>query len=476
MRINNDLSVVWEAIVSGIHRDPMNERCWTLSNDITWMGTFGRNSKLYNRQCYDDIIENINKMSAVLVLGTSGIGKSFFLLRFLVHIVETARSTDSNIPSIKYLRWLDSSVESLWLKADGSIEIYDRARHGLPMYALSDSVDMQVLTGTVMSLEVASDTDNASDSFSKRVDERRELGLDWVMPLFSFDELLCIKPAEMSQNEAQFRYEIFGGSARSFLSIASQRNTFTVPPMIEEAMLWFFGDHTRDQFPILWPNIINVIAVQFAKSNLKSSAEVLADGFFKHKDESRNLIWASKFMGILAGLMNDRSDREYLTDFRNILGRSEISILFESVSHRNLTISNQVNQLIPLWVGKGSRSKLMVDFRSTVALIRTVEDIGGLFDHIYALPCVSNFPLVDAVVQPDTLIQFTVTSSHRGSVESLAEIRSYLREKNQAKHKLVFIVPKENLKIFRHQSALGAIKQYISTNEYIVTTEKRKRL
>jgi len=109
-----------------------------------------------------------------------------FLQAFLVHIVEKARSNHTSIPDIIYLRHEGGKSITYKLYGDGRVIIY----HGTdnPDIYLSDSVDINLPNVRILSLEVASLNDNNYHSFSKRIDEAGDLGLEYLMLLFTFEE------------------------------------------------------------------------------------------------------------------------------------------------------------------------------------------------------------------------------------------------------------------------------------------------
>ena len=101
----NDISVCWNAIVNGNYSK--NGRFWTLNNSIDWIGGI---EIFYNRYIYDELIEMLKlneypvfTKTLCLIYGTSGIGKSLFLLAVLVAIVENAKDKNIPIPSIHYI-------------------------------------------------------------------------------------------------------------------------------------------------------------------------------------------------------------------------------------------------------------------------------------------------------------------------------------------------------------------------------------
>jgi hypothetical protein len=109
-------------------------------------------------------------------------------------------------------------------------------------------------------------------------------------------------------------------------------------------------------------------------------------------------------------------------------------------------------------LGQGNSSKAL-KFRPLIKKrIRALDDIHKLERGEYGIPCASNFSFIDAIIQPNILIQFTGTQKHRAATHKLSDIRQCLQEKEWSKHMMIFIV--EDAKNFLKQSNLTDIKQY----------------
>ena len=92
------------------------------------------------------------------------------------------------------------------------------------------------------------------------------------------------------------------------------------------------------------------------------------------------------------------------------------------------------------------------------------------------MPVFSNFPLVDAVVQPNVLLQMTVApDKHKGAVERLNDIRAHLKGDKKT-HMMIFVVPYDNLETFQHQNDLGDIKQFIFCPDPVIDKSKKRKM
>jgi hypothetical protein len=114
-------------------------RKWTLKENVLWLGYV---QTLYNRKCYDDIIDNMAGKKLVLIIGTTGIGKSLFLRRFLVHINELFVNKGGKFPLIYIYKKPYDDIEIYSLLENGNVVQINNPKTR-PDYLLSDSVDLR---------------------------------------------------------------------------------------------------------------------------------------------------------------------------------------------------------------------------------------------------------------------------------------------------------------------------------------------
>ena len=428
-------------------------------------------NSFYNRECYDKLIEDINGKKLALVVGTPGIGKTMFLQRLLVHIVENVQAGET-VPIIDYVTEMRNVVQTFRLLPDGSVIFGDCNNVD---YELSDSVDIHHPSGTTLSIEVASDKELNYNTFDKRIAEAKSKGITTLMSVCTLKELRAMNN-ERSDGEGQFYFDVFGGSARNFCRESS--GAVKAIRLVDETMSWFFGSECKLQYPAAWNSIVSVISGEFRKSKENEKYNVM-NSLMRHRERGC-AIWASKFMEVL-GCTIFETKETYMYDLvARIFGNAGLGNAFEVAAHRKLSTSAENFELIPLHK-KGarnvSREPVSFNFRLPVLKIRSVDDIGQLACNSYGLPVISNFPLVDAVVQPAVLLQMTVSEDHKGATNQLDSIRNQLLEKDKTKQKMVFVVPYENLKNFKYQQNLSSIQQFVVCPDKVIETKwgKRKR-
>ena len=427
----------------------------------------------YNRPCYDDLISSFPFLKFVLVKGTPGIGKTLFLQRVLVQLVWNAK-IGGKFPGIHYMRYSNGEKEVFSFLSDGSVcDITGIAseKHLDTEYLLSDSVDISNPYGTVLNLEVASDKDPNYNHFAKRIREKfGGNGLIKIMPLFTFEELLCIKPPDMTPELAQLRYDVYGGSARNFMSITDiEGSAITI---VEDEMNRFFGESVAISYPKAWQCIINDVSSLLRVKNDLGKLNNLFNSMMQHTFPGDKKEWASPFMHLLAAAITDKRDICIYNDLKEHIGNSGLGVYFKSLGHRKLWNSKNLYMLKPLLKTISSSKPHFpneINFAYPVTILRNIKDIGSLENERYGFPVFSNFPLVDAIVQPNTLIQFTISPEvHKGACERIEEIRSQLRG-NRELHRMVFVVPQTSKNTFRYQKGLGDIQQFMCFDDPVVS-------
>jgi hypothetical protein len=149
------------------------------------------------------------------------------------------------------------------------------------------------------------------------------------------------------------------------------------------------------------------------------------------------------------------------------------------IIHRKITTPDfkiTLKRLYPDNKASDVKDSMNMSLSFPVTRIHNIDDIRYLKNDRYGLLKLGNYPLVDAVIQPNILIQIaTSPKKHSGATKNLQYIRSLLRESDESKHMMIFIVPIENCDSFEYQNLEEVkgreIQQYLGTDEDIASIQ-----
>jgi hypothetical protein len=154
------------------------------------------------------------------------------------------------------------------------------------------------------------------------------------------------------------------------------------------------------------------------------------NSMMRHRTAQDETVWASKFMELLAGTILQNKHTELYAALKHLIGDSGMGVAFESLGHRKLITCTDNFFLRPLHRKYQKTNKyeaLSLHFNHPIVLFESKEDIRKLPDERYGLQISTKFPLVDYIIQPNIIGNFTVSTSHRRAVDQLEFIRSQLR-------------------------------------------------
>ena len=441
-----------------IVEDKDNPRLWSLHGGIKWIG---RVQKLYNRPCYDEITKKLSSSTRVLVDGTTGIGKTLYLQAFMVHLVRQARAEGKDLPSIYYKRSNNERTDTVSFLSDGSVMDISNVRCPPdPDYLLSDGVDISMPSGKILNLLMASDA--SCRSFEKRIREVGTMGDIFVMPLFTLDELRSIRP-DMDDWYAEFRYDVFGGSAREFIAV-QERSHFYLLPIVDETLTQMFPD-VKEMHYAEWDAVARQVSVELLMMLARYENIDTISNMMWFMQSGGSKIWASRYMEWLAAAMVDNRIADAVDKLERVIGKAVVArSVVKALAHRRLIRSTVPILLKPLSATLSPTKPAFESAQFDLPLVRfkTIDEIKNLPNGTYGLPMDRNFPAVDAVIQPDTLIQI-ITSPEQQPEESfakLADIRAHLRASPED-HRIIFVVPPENIQTIRYHPQLEGMRQLV---------------
>ncbi len=474
-----------------------NDKKWSFNDGTSWIGG---TKIMYVRDCYVQLankllgenvpVETANfaqptvnpaqaplkPLDCALILGPKGIGKTMFLNYLIVRIVEKARNTGTfrNL-SIVYLYEQYELPSRIRFTAGGCsiITIAEEVD-----YYLSDSCDIADGTlGKSLLLEVASENESNYKRFSDRLIEKHG---KWItMDVWTLDELKQVKPPDWTDIECDFLYAVFGGRVRYFLG--GDFDSIAVVDDIEETAQWFFGTSVKNTYPVTWNRALQLIRRTILNAKGKTTKDGFAiqiSMFWVANSNSGISGFSSTFLKFVAGRMKEKMEVSLWNELAKLVGGSGQGLWFEALGHMKLTQTEK--EYTAKILKKGGRKALKMKFNIPKVLIRTVDDIATLPVGCYGLPVFDNFMLVDAVIKPNVMLQFTVCERHgyADDINKWDNIRQHLGGERKD-DKLIFIIPHKNFKLFTFVGVPTDVQCYYMTwedvaNESVTAGIKRK--
>jgi len=241
--------------------------------------------------------------------------------------------------------------------------------------------------------------------------------------------------------------------------------------LVKTAVSDYFGDEYNDSSndaEILgcfnWA--VNIISSMLSKSGNGRKLEFssLFRQFSISEDCNRiGEVSSSTFLGIMMENMKMSKDANVIETLASIIGASGMGFGFEYVAHQDILKSNKPYFCVPLQQSSTESSIKEIQLgNKRKVLIRSIEDIGSLRIGEYGLPTTPNFPLVDAIIPPNILLQMTTSDKHYGAVNRLSDIAKALKIQIN-KLIMIFVTPKESFKNFKFVDKLTNVRQQYVT-------------
>jgi hypothetical protein len=232
-----------------------SDGCLLLNHGTTW-GANNNTSKLVVRECYNVIIDTISeeKYSNVLLRGTPGIGKSFFLF-FYVYCLVKNNDNGKIVIAVVYLHM--ETRRTIYLSVENGHATVSDSCTSTPNYYFSDSVDIETSkASTCLTVLFASMDEIHFKTFKKVLQQPTSNSGDMYMPLVPTPELvkMSVMSESMTKSTVQFRRDIYGGSARNCLDNCDHRVDDSVKTELREFLVDFFADcdETVDERDLNW--------------------------------------------------------------------------------------------------------------------------------------------------------------------------------------------------------------------------------
>ena len=430
-------------------------------------------STLVVRECYDTIITTIRdkEYANVLLKGTPGIGKSFFMYYFIFSLVKN--NSHKIVIAVAYL--VRETPKIIYISVDGQDVTVLNSYAPVPDYYFSDSVDIEKNNASkCLTALFASMDEKHFRTFQKILMQPTSKSADMYVPLVPMSELGKMFVNErILQSTVQFRRDIYGGSARNCLDDCDHRVDDSIKTKIREYLSMFFAGCTgilEEDMDWAATTLTFHLAKLFAdRADLALLERSVVTHQFVHPTELKPLekTFCSSVMKYVCGRLVQAYQRTIENRIRDMFGGSGTGILFESMAfdtmYQNLKDGHSYH-LQPVTrntevTRNTDVSTLHYDVKRKV-LIRTISDIQNLESGDVGVPVVGNFPVADFVVGTN-LLQMTVATSHSVKEERLEEFCAALGTNSP---RLIFVTQAKNVNSFTGCPSLtSGIQQYVTT-------------
>ena len=413
-------------------------------------------------------------VNAALLLGTPGIGKSLFLRWLMATLAREA--IENNISMT--VRFATGTYD-YFCSTNGSVVAYNS--HSKPDYFFSDSVDICNLDlSKKLTLFVSSDDAQHYKEWKKRMQEAGDGARLWYMPVFSLEELVCIRVDPLTVADIEFRYKVVGGSARAVVSGVYFPSDSHIRQFVAMEFEWFFTGCDISETNKIWA--IQIVTDALKGATDEKNAKLVFHRMFKHQHPDAryanpSLEWSSKFLQLLAEAVIENKEKSMYSELKKIFGYAGVGCGFEYLGHQCLTAKSNIKKeysVRRLREDSSEELTLTLNVERRV-FIRCIDDIGKLKSGDYGLPTISNFPLIDSVIHPDILIQFTTSDRHEGATNKLTDILEQLHmvqsRGKREKPKMIFMVPRDKVNTFKFVAGLPGVEQFVTTYELAASNE-----
>ncbi len=443
---------------------------------------------IYERDVYKEIFEELcaGTLEKMLVFGTPGIGKS--LLEFYLMYRFAMDWKDGKTHSILYKTRDKRNPQHFLFETNGTQHrAYLVNKYAVtiqPDYYFTDTysdVNYKPIKTIVHVTDIM-----VYDQFLKSIEvsARYNEGTVKLMSPFTWEEakfllvilnLLNIKYGlpEISEEEFQFMFWIFGGSARLLSALCNFGVNEEIRDFVDREMTDFFDGVTTNvnrrhpglkaAFPLTWKNACNLITNELEYMDRRES-------MFLHEFHGQE-VWASTFMKYLAAAIMDDHNNLVFYELRKLFNNSNaaIGVIFERCAIKDILAnlkdgqSYTCDKLKKSKTNKDESWELKSKFTRKV-IINKIEDITNMKCGEFGVPNIVNFALVDLVYKGDMgeLILFNTHygdwEKHEGAVDTLKDIQRANQGPNE-NDKMIFVLKPGN-KAFAYQTDLANIDQF----------------
>ena len=399
------------------------------------------------------------------VLGTPGIGKTLFGLWLVYRLLKDSRELSRPV-SILYIDI--SGKASHVVVNNNTLNSYQCAPN--PFYPTTDYLIIDTF-GQAFAAEcnakriyISSLHNNNVESAKAQWDLKvNSVGAVHMDPFTLNEARLFSNPIIGESLQALIlMFDIFGGTMRLIRrSLAHDDNVAFddsnwVNNFLFETMKDFFDFDAKSSS--IYKKACRTLTDLFDVEDSTEQLKLVRSSAFRHCGQRGNKYYASTFMHFLCGAIEARRDDIRTRMLTLIVGSHGMGSLHEYYAHRQIFANLRKGcYYAPQNLLTQSHCLLRVHIKRK-KLIRSIRDIYELEDGEYGLPTVTNFPVVDAIIKPDILLQMTISDSHETrSSDKLFDILKVMGIKTG---KMIFVLCALNVEKFKYANTMEVVAQY----------------
>jgi len=417
----------------------------------------------------------------IFLRGTSGRGKSSFVF-YLVYCIllrnKVSKKRKADHESQPLVGLVRDEQGKLVLTPSGF-----RTVRSIPIsvyYYISDvKADVhQTNLAQHFTMAVASD-DFGKKEFNKRLSEAGRNSKTFVLTSPTREEMHLIFKDILTADEIMFRLDVVGCNPRALPTEPSgYAQDLSILSLTEDTCADILAVSKTDaRFRWVSAVVLHAIAVARLEDNKITLNSLFYETFIE--GEAWCKYYTSTFMSFLAGKIRDKARADTMIFLIDLFGRSGIGNCHEYDCHNffcsvdsanHLCWKSTTNEWVRLALG-GHREKVL--FRNITDISAALSKSCAIRER-YLMSTITNLALIDSIIPDDTVLQMTVSSSHRGASNRMEEIRNALG--NPTVVHMVFVVPVDVIARFSFPSDLPPNVEMYVTVPKVMTMKEAKKL
>ncbi|POG75117.1 hypothetical protein GLOIN_2v1453101, partial [Rhizophagus irregularis DAOM 181602=DAOM 197198] len=416
----------WQALKNTNH-DELSS-LFMVSEDVNFFGKPSIPLKLFVRRCYNDLLNIVDndKIRNLRLTGNSGIGKTFFGYYLIYHLVKNGKTVIYDIHTMKtFVILFGQTIEEV-----SYLHIIKNARK--IKTSLSNRDTWYIVDGKspddseAKTILICSSLKSHYKVFDNRIPEIR------YMPVWSWNEInKCRTDIFTHLNEDKVRelYIKWGGIPRYILEGIHAKG---IQKQLDEAI------NTCNE------SIFKYIEGDIAKDDISHKLIHIWTNF----PEGKTIVkFASNYIGQqvilkLKKIVIDKCHRDVNAVINGSKSNPVTDCVFEQIAHKILQNG-----------GTFKRRSLDTNEEDSIVFLKhdlvLLTQIDEIQNEAYSILLDKSFPLVDAIIAPNCLLQMTIAKDHNIKISGLKRVQSKLETESNIY--FYFVVPTKLYSSYKKQ-------------------------